>query len=413
VGVYDETPEGQPIYNFSYVDQIYDGLLQNGVRPFVELSFTPKKLAARPSPHPFWYKPDVSPPKDWSRWGGLVESFARHVVERYGIDEVSRWYFEVWNEPNIDFWAGEPKESTYEQLYDTAAESLKRVSPRLRVGGPATAQAAWIDRFIRHAVDRQVPIDFVSTHVYANDTSKDVFGTDEAIPRTEMLGRAVRKVYDQVRSSPRPDLPIVWSEYNASYKTEPNVTDAPFMGPWLANTIRQCDGLADMMSYWALSDVFEEQGVVKQPFYGGYGLIAAGGLPKPAFNAFKLLHRLGTSRIVNGSSSALITRRDDGTLAIAVWNLVLPEEQGASKSFTIAGTLLNDRRRAAISRVDPSHGSVLVAYDEMGRPPYPTREQLETLRKAAELGPPETVGLEGGQVTVTLPPHGLALIEIE
>jgi len=145
VGVYDEDAQGRPVYNFSYVDQIYDGLLANGVRPFVELSFMPQKLAVRPAPHPFWYHPNVAPPKDWNRWGDLVEAFVRHLVDRYGIDEVAQWYFEVWNEPNIDFWAGEPKESTYYQLYDASARAVKLVSPRLRVGGPATAQAAWVD----------------------------------------------------------------------------------------------------------------------------------------------------------------------------------------------------------------------------------------------------------------------------
>jgi xylan 1,4-beta-xylosidase len=194
------------------------------------------------------------------------------------------------------------------------------------------------------------------------------------------------------------------------------------MGPWLANTIRQCDGLADMLSYWTLSDVFEEQGVVKQPFYGGYGLMAEGGLPKPAFNAFKLLHRLGTRRIEAASSSALITRRDNGTLAIAVWNLVLPEinsvndikdGRGASKEITIAGKSLESHRRAAISRVDPSHGSLLTAYEAMGRPPYPTREQIGKLRKAAELPPPEMKPIEKGRITLSVPPHGLVLIEID
>ena len=109
-GVYDEDAQGRPIYNFSYVDQIYDGLLENGVRPFVELSFMPRKLScAPPVVHPFWYKPLVSPPKDYSKWGELIRAFARHLVDRYGIDEVAEWYFEVWNEPNIDFWAGKPK----------------------------------------------------------------------------------------------------------------------------------------------------------------------------------------------------------------------------------------------------------------------------------------------------------------
>src|SRR5215831_2375530 len=120
IGVYDEDKDGKPIYNFSYVDQIYDGLLANGVKPFVELSFMPKKLAAQPNAlHAFWYKQNVSPPRDYDRWGDLVEAFTRHLVERYGIDEVATWYFEVWNEPNIDFWVGDPKQSTYFQLYDS------------------------------------------------------------------------------------------------------------------------------------------------------------------------------------------------------------------------------------------------------------------------------------------------------
>src|SRR5713226_4290729 len=180
VGLYDETPSGQPAYNFSYIDQVYDGLLESGVRPFVELSFMPRKLASNPAAsHPFWYKPNVTPPKDWGKWEQLIETFARHLVERYGIDEVAQWYFEVWNEPNIDLWAGEPKEATYDQLYEHAARAIKRVSPRLRVGGPATAQAAWVDHFIRHCVENGVPVDFVSTHVYANDSAQDVFGTNE------------------------------------------------------------------------------------------------------------------------------------------------------------------------------------------------------------------------------------------
>jgi xylan 1,4-beta-xylosidase len=412
VGVYDEDAAGQPLYNFSYVDQIYDGLLENGVRPFVELSFTPAKLAQRPLFHPFWYRPIVAPPKDWARWGDLVASLARHLVARYGIDEISHWYFEVWNEPNIDFWGGEPKESTYYQLYDAAASALKKVDSRLRVGGPATAQAAWIEPFIRHAVEQHVPIDFVSTHVYANDTAKDVFGTNESIPRTEMVGRAVRKVHDQVAASARPDLPIFWTEYNASYKNEPEVTDATFMGPWLANTIRQCDGLTDMLSYWSFSDVFEEQGVVKQPFYGGYGLMAAGGIPKPAFNAFKLLHRLGNRRILVDSSSALVTRHDDGSWALAVWNLVQPEERGTAKQIEIKIKGWGRSRRATISRLDSAHGSLLPAYESMGRPVSPTPDQLRALRRAGTLGPQETESFTGGRLVVTLPPHGLALIEV-
>src|SRR5579863_7943181 len=262
VGVYSEDEKtGQHIYNFSYVDQIYDGLLANGVKPFVELSFMPNQLAARQILHPFWYKPDISPPKDWSKWDDLIGAFAAHLIDRYGIDEVASWYFEVWNEPNLDFWAGEPKQGTYWELYEHTAKALKKVNARLRVGGPATAQAAWVPAFIRYCADNKVPLDFVSTHVYANDRAQDVFGTDENIPRDKMVCRAVSKVHDEIKASPLPSLPLIWSEYNASYRNEPDVTDSVYMGPWLADTIRQCDGLVNMMSYWTFSDVFEEQGV--------------------------------------------------------------------------------------------------------------------------------------------------------
>jgi xylan 1,4-beta-xylosidase len=411
VGLYDEDAAGKPIYNFSYVDQIYDGLLQNGVRPYIELSFMPKKLAAHPAPHSFWYHPDVSPPKDWGKWADLISHFAQHLVDRYGIEEVSQWYFEVWNEPNLDFWAGDPKEQSYDRLYETAARAIKKVNPRLRVGGPATAQAAWVDRFIRFCAEHDIPLDFVSTHVYGNDSAPNVLDTNENVPRTQMVCRAARKVRDQVAASARPNLPIIWSEYNASYLNEPDVTDATFMGPWLADTIRQCDGLTNMMSYWTFSDVFEEQGVVKQPFYGGYGTIAEDDLPKPAFNAFKLLHQLGDQRIATDSQSALVTKRADGTLEIAVWNLFLPEERGSPRDVTLV--LSNFKgHRATLSRLDSTHGSLLNAYAAMGKPAYPTRAQIDALRKAAELPPPEMKSLQHGKLTIELPPQSLVLIEI-
>ncbi len=411
VGLYDEDSEGKPVYNFSYIDQIYDGLLENHVRPFIELSFMPQKLAAAPTLHSFWYKPNVSPPKDWNKWDDLISHFARHLIERYGIEEVSQWYFEVWNEPNLDFWAGQPKDQTYFQLYDSTARTLKQVDIRLRVGGPATAQAAWVDRFIRHTVEDDVPVDFVSTHVYANDLSEDVFGTSEKIPRTDFVCRAVRKVHDQVEASPRRNLPIIWSEYNASYKNEPEVTDSHFMGPWLANTIRQCDGLVEMMAYWAFSDVFEEQGVVKEPFYGGFGLIAEDGLPKPSFNAFKLLHRLGNTRIAVDSQSALVTRRGDGTIVMAAWNLFLPGTIGEDKTVNITLYGSGKHHRAMIYRLDATHGSLVSTYTSMGKPVYPTQSQIQTLRSAANLPPPESIRIQKGQLTIVLPPQGLALIE--
>lgn len=412
MGVYDEDSAGRPVYNFSYVDQVYDGLLENGVRPFVELSFMPKKLASRDAPHAFWYKQNVAPPKDWAKWDDLIYQFTKHLVDRYGLDEVARWYFEVWNEPNIDFWVGEPKQATYFELYDHSAAAVKRVSGRLRVGGPATAQAAWADAFIQHCVEKHVPVDFVSTHVYGNDSAQDVFGTNENIPRERMVCRAVKKVHDQIKASALPGLPLIWSEFNASYKNEPEITDSIYMGPWMADTIRQCDGLVDEMSYWSFSDVFEEQGVVKQPFYGGYGLIAAGGIPKPALAAFTVLHQLGQERLALDSDSTLVTRARDGSLVVAVWNLVPSGQTGGAKSLVLQFKNLGGAHHAAVSRVDHEHGDPHSAYEKMGSPVYPTQAQLQKLRESIKLGAPEIEELKGGELNLTLPPDGLAVIQI-
>jgi xylan 1,4-beta-xylosidase len=411
VAVYDEDAQGNPVYNFSYVDQIYDGLLANGVRPFVELSFMPNKLAAKNSLQAFWYHPNVSPPKDWDRWDALITAFVHHLVDRYGVDEVSQWYFEVWNEPNLDFWAGEPRQDSYWQLYDHTALAIKKVNQRLRVGGPASAQAAWVDAMIRHCAEKHIPLDYVSTHVYGNDPASDVFHTRESIPRNRFVCRAVSKVHDEIKASSMPDLPLIWSEFNASYKNEPDVTDALYMGPWLADTIRQCDGLVDFMSYWTFSDVFEEQGVVKTPFYGGFGLLAEDGIPKPSFNAFKLLHTLGDERVSLDSNSALLTRRRDGMLVLAIWNYASPDDAGSPRTITLRlkGT---HAKRALVSRLDHDHGDFHSTYEKMGSPRYLTIKQIDELRRTTELPSPEQINIKDSEFTITLAPHGLDVIEL-
>ena len=412
LGVYDEDKNGKPIYNFSYVDQVYDGLLALGIKPFVEISFMPKKLASSPAPFAFWDRPIVSPPKDYAKWEALITAFCNHLVERYGIDEVVSWYFEVWNEPNIDFWAGNPKQETYFELYDHTSRAIKAVNQRLRVGGPSTAQAAWVDAMIAHAVTTNVPLDFVSTHVYGNDTSHDVFQTDERIPRDQMVCRAVKKVHDQIKASQRPDMPLVWSEFNAAYDNDVRVTDTIYMGPFMASTISQCDGLAKIMSYWSVSDVFDEQGVVKQPFYGGFGLIAAGGIPKPAFFAFEILHYLGDQRIANSSSDVLVTKAKDGALVLAAWNLVNPGETGSLKTLQLDFKGVSPTAEVSIARVDEQHGDTLALYQKMGSPQYPTQAQVQQLRHESGLPSPEILHLSNGKLTLQLPVNGLAVIRV-
>jgi xylan 1,4-beta-xylosidase len=411
VGVYDGQADGGPLYNFTYIDEIYDGLRAAGLRPFVELSFMPRQLAARPARQSFWYRPYVSPPKDYRRWDGLIRALAAHLEQRYGASEVRQWYFEVWNEPNLDFWAGQPKQATYWKLYDHTARALKSVDPNLRVGGPATAQTAWISAFLQHTAHEHVPVDFVSTHVYADDTSRNVFGRPGHVPRDQMVCRAVSKVHDEILASSYPHLPLIMSEFNATYMNS-GLTDSAYMGPWLAALASRCDGLTRMMSYWTFSDVFEEQGIPPRPLWGGFGLVGIGSMPKPAYNAFAMLHQLGETRIPDKHRGVLITRRQDGALAIALWNPFVEGQQHASHTFVLQLSSSPYPKQARVQILDAARGDLNAAYLKMGRPRYPTAGQFRQLRQAARLPPPWQVPLEGGSVRVTVPESGLALVTL-
>ena len=424
-GLAAEAVQGGSVYNFSYIDQIYDGLLAHHVRPFVELSFMPKGMSSNPDAvHPFWYHPNVAPPKDYATWDAMITAFGKHLIERYGLEEVSNWYFEVWNEPNLDFWGGRPNQPTYFELYDHTVRALKAVNSRLIVGGPSTAQAAWVPDFLAHTKQANVPVDFVSTHVYGNDTADNVLGTNENVPRDEMVFRSVQKVHNEILNSPYPKMPLIFSEYNASYANEPNVTDSVYMGPWLANTIRQCDGMTVAMSYWSFSDVFEEQGVVRTPFYGGFGVIAEDDIEKPAFNAFAMLHRLGEQRIQLDSKDVLATKTGDGGIAMALWNYAPPFGDGASytpspatpgPAKTINVTIQGVRAGAAVQvwQLDADHGNVVKAFDVMGRPATPSRKQIVALRAAGKLPAPRQMHLSDGRLSVTIPSQGLVVLTLK
>jgi xylan 1,4-beta-xylosidase len=413
VGVYDEDKQGNPVYNFAYVDQIYDGLLKNGVRPFVEISFMPKKLASDPNAiHPFWYKQNVSPPKDYAKWDALMKAFAQHLIDRYGIDEISKWYFEVWNEPNIDFWAGEPKQATYFTLYDHTARAMKAVNPRIRVGGPATSSAHWVDEFIAYCAANKIPVDFISSHAYGDDTVQDLFGTNETIPMNQRLCRAIGKVHKQITDSAMPKLPLMWTEWNVPSFGEKNARDTIYVGAALADDVRQCDGLVDMMSFWTFSDVFEENGPIPQPFEGHFGLIAEGGIKKPSYNGFALLHKLGHERIANPATNVLVTKREDGSTVIAVWNLVDPDTTGGNRQVRFEFKGIRPNATASVSQLDQTHGNPLAAYEAMGKPRYPTEAQINALNDKGALRAPRKITLQGGAAQFELTPNELLILEV-
>jgi xylan 1,4-beta-xylosidase len=226
-----------------------------------------------------------------------------------------------------------------------------------------------------------------------------------------MVCRSVQKVHAEIQASPFPALPLIWTEFNASWSNHPEVTDAPFMGPWLAETIRQCDGFVKEMSYWTFSDVFEEQGVVKTPFYGGFGLIAAGGIPKPGFNAFALLHDLGEQRLAIKAAGVLVTRRSDGALVLALWNYAEVGERAPLRTVALR-IMHSTAANANVQSIDHEHGNVLTAYERMGSPRYPTQRELVQLREGAALPAAVSRPLRAGELDLQIPSDGLVLVTV-
>jgi xylan 1,4-beta-xylosidase len=421
VGVFTRDEHGRPVYNWSQVDQIYDGLRANGIRPLVEISFMPTQLAFNPLDlHVFWYHPNVSPPRSMDEWDAFMKAFAQHLVDRYGIEEVSQWYFEVWNEPNIDFWGGIPRQGSYFELYAHTARDLKSVSPRLRVGGPATAAASWIPAFLKYVAENQVPIDFVSTHGYADDTVQNLFHNNKPVPEDDRVCAAIAKVRNQIDASALPHLPLFWTEWNVQGADESR--DTTFVGPAVANTIRQCQGKVNEMSFWTFSDVFQEGGPLPRPFVGMFGLRAQGGIDKPSYYGFALLHRLGNERLPAASDNVIATKTADGGLAVAAWNLVDPGSAGwgpdgppagPAKTMTLVFRGVPANARVTIATVDGDHGNVLPKYRAMGSPVDPTMAQVKELNEETALPPPTVERLSNGRLTLTLAPDALDLVTVE
>lgn len=407
-------PTGARQPNFLYVDMVFDAMLERGVKPFVELSFMPAELASGTRTLLF-YRGNTTAPKDMAQWGELVGALGKHCVERYGIQEVSTWNFEVWNEPNIVFWAGTKPE--YFELYRQSVTALKGVDKRLRVGGPATARAAWVEDLLEFCSSQQLPIDFVSTHIYPDDPQNKVFGEGIHYPFEEVIGRALAKVQQQIKASKTPELPLYiteWSSQNPAF---------------IVHTVKGTIGLADVMSYWTFDNVYEELGVPKSFLNTGFGLL---GMRGPSFHTFALLHKLGNIQLETGDGPVLATRRKDGSLATLVWNLVPQppgqrsstgdpqlqtsaqyEHKGEMLSLVLALEGAHPHRRAYITRVDENSGNVRRAYEDIGSPAYPTLKQTDELKRRSELAAPEVVSLNAQkQITLAIPPNGVALVEL-
>lgn len=405
MGVYREE-NGKPVYNFQYIDELYDFLISIRVRPFVEFGFMPGALASGDKTI-FWWRGNVTPPKDYEKWAGLIEALVQHWTDRYGKKEVSQWIFEVWNEPNLDgFWAGDMKE--YFKLYAATAHAVKKVSPNYRVGGPATAGNGWIQETIDFCEETKTPLDFLSTHTYGVDVGfLDEFGGrgTASSKNPDSVSGDVKRVREQIRSSSMPSLPLFYTEWSSSYTPADPLHDSYFSAPYIIEKLNDSMGFAESMSYWTFTDIFEEAGPRMTPFHGGFGMINYQGIKKPSFRAYELLNKLGSEKLKVDAPRTIATKSKDGSVQALFWDFsnTLPAEtnnqayyitdikpkQKQDVKLEING-LKPGRYQLSIYQVGYRVNDPYAEYLELGRPNKLTRDQVAKIKDRCNGAPVKT-----------------------
>jgi xylan 1,4-beta-xylosidase len=425
--------DGKTTYNWSKIDQLYDGLLARHIRPFVELGFTPQALATSENSVFYWHG-NTSHPKP-EAWHNLIDAFIRHIEERYGREEVRTWFFEVWNEPNLSgFWEGADQKA-YFDLYDLTSKTIKSIDPALRVGGPSTAGAAWVTEFLAHVKQSGVGVDFVTTHTYGvqggfldeegkSDTKLD--------PSEDAIVGDVRRVRDQISASPFPGLPLYFSEWSTSYTPRDPVHDSYISAPYILAKLKASQGLAQGMSYWTYTDLFEEPGPPTAPFQGGFGLLNPQGIRKPAYFAYKYIHALQGESLKTSAPQAMLATQD-GNIAAVIWNFEQPDQKVSNRSFytkltpnhaaapvdlQVKHLVANAAYRVEVHRTGYHANDAYSAYIEMGSPKELTTAQIAHLNELTRDLPETSKAVRSGsdgtlELSIPMNSNDIVLVELK
>ena len=396
MGIVNRDESGKLFYNFQYVDILFDSLLDIGIRPVVELGLMPGALRSGDTTV-FWWKMYNTAPRDFNEWSDAVEALVRHLTARYGKAEIDKWFFEVWNEPDLDsFFRSDDRMNEYFKIYEYAARAVKRVDPDYRIGGPATAGLRWIPDFIAFCRENCVPLDFISGHYYCLKGDFDADGKVRLVMNDHSyLSGMINKTGKQCKAD---GYPLLITEWSASYSSRDPVHDSYFSAPFILQIIKECEGGADMLSYWVYTDIFEEVGIGQKPFHGGFGLINTQSLKKPAFHSFRMLHELGDEELQCNDKSAYVCRKKD-EIEVLFWNSVIPKQDAPNVEYfarplpskeiedaavTLSGFEAGKTYEISVETVGYKMGDVYNAYLDMNLTDTPTREETAALKEASK-----------------------------
>ena len=416
-------------YNFNACALAYDNVLAAGMKPFVELSFMPEKLALKEEGRPlkggFFYRPNIVPPAHEGAWRDYLQAFVRFLLRRYGAEEVRTWFFEVWNEPDLPyvFWNGSQKE--YFRLYAVSARAIKDIDSQIQVGGPATSGSKWVSAFLKYCRDNGVPVDFVTTHQYAGDPLGGVEdqGDENGQARNsdawqERLGKAAEALKsvenktflagfratspDKSETTEIPDdlfrrnaakvkrqahgLPVYYTEWNENAIFSAYTNDTRKVA---AYDVKMALAVADDMagsSIWCFSDIFEELHPFPQEFHGGFGMLTQHGIPKPVYHAMKLLADAPDTRIslppdaLDGEIGAAAFG-DEKEMHVILFrqkmkNLDLPKEEAVLRI-----EMPRKPECVTLKRIDEAHGNPLALWEAMGAPEDLRPGEIEAIKR--------------------------------
>ncbi len=398
MGVCTKNSEDELIYNFQYIDELYDYLLSINVKPFVELGFMPTDLKSNDKTV-FWWKGNISPPSSYEKYEDLILKLTEHLNERYGTEEVKSWYFEVWNEPNHPgFFSGNQQD--YFKMYQHAAKAIKSVNPDFRVGGPATAGCGWISEFIEYCNTSKTAVDFVSTHTYGVRGDLDEFGKKQLFmdKNKNSVSEAVVKVAGKLKSSSLPNLELHFTEWSSSYSSRDPIHDTYQNAPYILNALKKTEQVANSMSYWTFTDIFEESGTPSTAFHGGFGLMNVHGIKKPTFHAYSFANQLGNIELKNEDSSSWVCKNEKGDIQVLAWDFTLlnqdqlpnkvfyrtdlPSKEKGKLKISIKN-IPNGKYSVELSGVGYKKADVFSSYLKMGLPTNLTKNQVEILTKVS------------------------------
>ncbi len=421
MNVVNRKPDGSLVFTFHHIDKILDSIIKLGFTPIIELNPMPSALASGPETV-FYYQMNVTPPKAYAEWTSLIHAFTAHVTERYGRAAVREWYFEVWNEPNLyGFWTADMAE--YFELYAAAAAGVKAIDPAYRVGGPATSKCCWVKELIDYAESHHVPLDFISTHLYNLDEYVLYPGRQGSpFAPGEFYEATIRQVKQQIADSARPDLPLVFTEWNSlagrpgcemEWALNPDM-DRMYSGAFILDTCKRLDQVPDMMCWWVASDIFEETRIPNVAFNGTYGLLNIFGMPKASFHAFRLLSRLnGELFSLSGDFPQFLDGlacRCDGAVRLLFWCHVPNELPGKAVETLVQLPELAGRHWVIAEHVKEGHGSALGTYQSLGSPDNLRPPESELLWRHTQ--PLMTLAESTGVLTVRLQPGEFVYFEI-